>query len=670
MNWKNRFLLALAIFALWFAAAPAEAARLLLSPSTGVFTVGSTFEVAIFLDTEGQPVNAVEAVLNFPPDKLQLISPSAGHSVISVWTAQPIFNNQSGVVRLTGGIPGGINVNRGLITSLTFRVKQVADRTLIKFTNDSRLLANDGRGTEILSDTQNGVYNLILPPPAGPAVASETHPDQTLWYRGKNVILRWTALDQVEQYSFILNQDPLDIPDDIAEGTAAGVTYKDLADGAHYFHIKARRGDLWGGVTHFAINIDAKPPAEFPIEIAPAKRTTSNRPIIYFATTDAESGLSHYEIKIVALTPDGPDVAQAETAKQPFFIEATSPYSSLLGFGAYDIIIRAYDQAGNYREGAERLTIVTPFLGLITGPTAKIVSLALLILSLGLGFYVWRLRHWHLGLTRRKNQAELPADLKSKLTELKQYRQKYGHLIIILAAGLTGLYFSNQPALAQSAETVPLSPPYVSSISRHLSNQEIFYIGGKTDNSGVTVSIYLQNLQTGETMSSRVVSDSKGDWFYRHSNFLSPGNYLLWTQSRLGELASPPSPQLSLSVNQTAIQFGASRLSYEALYLILSSFFLFIIIGLVVSIFYHRHHGRKKRAAIEKEITEAEEAVRRGFALLRHDLEKELKLVRRTKTGQAVKQEAELLADLESIQKNIGREVWDIERVLDRTNVV
>lgn len=57
MNWKNRFLLALAIFALWFAAAPAEAARLLLSPSTGVFTVGSTFEVAIFLDTEGQPVS-------------------------------------------------------------------------------------------------------------------------------------------------------------------------------------------------------------------------------------------------------------------------------------------------------------------------------------------------------------------------------------------------------------------------------------------------------------------------------------------------------------------------------------------------------------------------------------------------------------------------------------
>src|SRR3990167_2940305 len=124
-----------------------QAARLLLSPPSGTFAVGSIFETAVFLDTEKQAVNMVDATIIFLPDKLQLVSPTTGQSVISVWTAAPIFNNQTGTIRLSGGIPGGLNVNRGLITNLTFRVKQVGEPVLVKFSNDSQILANDGRGT-------------------------------------------------------------------------------------------------------------------------------------------------------------------------------------------------------------------------------------------------------------------------------------------------------------------------------------------------------------------------------------------------------------------------------------------------------------------------------------------------------------------------------------------
>ena len=62
----------------------AKAAQLLLSPPTGTFQVGSTFDVGLFLDTQGQAVNLVDANLIFPPDTLQLVSPTLGQSIFSM----------------------------------------------------------------------------------------------------------------------------------------------------------------------------------------------------------------------------------------------------------------------------------------------------------------------------------------------------------------------------------------------------------------------------------------------------------------------------------------------------------------------------------------------------------------------------------------------------------
>ncbi len=70
----------------------ADAANLIASPTTGTFEVGSTFTVSIFLNTEGESINAFDVVLNFPPDKLQLVSPSVGKSIVEIWTGPPKQN--------------------------------------------------------------------------------------------------------------------------------------------------------------------------------------------------------------------------------------------------------------------------------------------------------------------------------------------------------------------------------------------------------------------------------------------------------------------------------------------------------------------------------------------------------------------------------------------------
>lgn len=658
----------------------ADAANLSLRPSAGTFPIDSVFDVSVLLDTEGESINAVDIKILFPPDKLQVVSPSAGQSIIGVWTAQPTYNNQTGEIRLQGGVPGGVNTSMGLISRLTFRVKQIG-QAIIKFGDGSKVLLNDGKGTDVLENTVNGVFRLILPLPAGPIVASETHRDSSLWYANPNAIITWANALPVEGYSYILSQQPLELPDDISEGVRTSVAYSNLPSGTHYFHIKALRDGNWGGLTHFAINVDTEPPADFKIEVSPSARSSSKTLIAKFATTDNDSGINRYEYKVVSLSLKT-QAALFNALNQNFFIKAQSP--AVLNFqetGTYDFIVRAYDNAGNLQEGTQRISVVNPILKIVSGKGVEIggkltipwlwsIITALAVIFL-LGFSGWHIRKWHHRIDIQKAKRELPDHVKEQLDELKKYRARYGHVAILigLAIGLAGLVMASPVSHAQEVE---LAPPYVSTVSRNISNDEIFYIGGKTDINNVDVIIYLQNLQTGETISQTVTSNKKGEWFYRHQNFLLSGNYLLWTQAKLNDQLSPPSPQIQMQVRRTAIQFGASRFSYETFYGILVIVFFLIILGLLGFMVYHGYHGRKKRQAFWKEIKEAEESIRRGFAVLRRDIEAELSVIGKIKMAKNLsleekKREEQLLRDLDWVQKYITKEVWDVERFTPNT---
>ena len=686
-----------------------EASTISVSPAGGTFVAGSTFDVALLLNTEGKEVNAIEVYLSFPADKLQLVSPTVGGSIISLWTSPPQFDNGRGTVTLKGGIPNGINVSSGVITNLRFRVRGVGS-AFVRGLDNSEVYLNDGRGTADLRQFNDGVYGLVLPPPAGPIVASQTHPDQTLWYSNPNVVLNWTHESDVAGYSYIISRDPTDTPDDTSQGGGNSVTYRELAEGRHYFHIKAFRNGSWGGVTSFAINIDTEPPVDFNIEVSPSTRTTSKNIVINFFTTDGFSGVSYYEIKIVPKTTVG-----QSGGTQEFFVEATPPYFvGNLDIGNYDIIVRAYDNASpsNAREVTQDLRIVKPFFIFITFdglqlPGGVIVPwiwffLVMTLLILSGGYWAWLVKHKHLKVDSQLKDKELPQDVKEKLRELQEYKEKYektpepklpsdgsgmGKIVafllvaisaslLIVGGGLPAQAQTNLPvgALAQAQQEeatqgskIEIAPPVITTFSRNISNEEIFYLGGNVETAQMEVVIFLQNLKTGETTSRRVLSDQNRRWFYRHDSFLSQGEYMVWVQSRLGEQTSPPSPQVQLEVSATALQIGASRLSYEFLYLMLTLILSGIAIGLLTYILHHRRHLLKKHALLSGEIQEAEESIKRGFALLRRDIQAELDIIDKLKLNKGLtqkhkEQEEQLLKDLENIESKIGKEIWDIEQ--------
>jgi hypothetical protein len=671
---KFLLLFCVLIFAFCIFAAKANAATLSFGPSSGMFIIDTTFDVSVFLDTQGEEVNTIEVYLKFPTDKLQLVFPSVGQSIIDIWFTPPKFNNQTGVVELRGGIPGGVNVTKGLVTKLTFRARGVGLAPL-KFLEDSRVLLNDGLGTDALRRTESAVYETMLPPPAGPIVASSTHPEQSKWYSNPSVILSWVSDYTVEGCSYVLDKEFVTRPDNISEGLKDTIIYKNLSDGRHYFHIKVLRSGVWGGVTHFAINIDTTPPAEFPIKIIPDGRTTRRQPVIEFSTTDELSGLAYYELKLVPLkNPPGSQLTDENG--QPFFIEVISPYVfPELAIGTYDVIVQVHDKAGNYREVTERLRIVNALFQFVSDKGLVIKNffviswfwfwLIAIVLLGALGYLAWFLRKWYGRTVFKTLTQELPAEVKEKLDKLKKYRQRYGKLVILLFLAVS-LFFLGSHALASDL-SLSLNPPLITTVSRNISNEEIFYVGGKTDVAQSQVILYIQNLQTGETFNWNVVSNKKGEWFYRHDTFLSSGNYLLWAQQKVGDAFSPPSPQIQMTVRQTAIQFGASRLSYETLYLISILVLIVILIGLLAYIIFRAYAGRKKHRQFWKEVKEAEESVRRGFAVLKRDIQAELAVIKKAKLGKELSKEGKeketvLLKDLEEVENYIGKEIWDIEK--------
>lgn len=358
----NRFLSFLFILILSLTIVPATkgqedgGASIYLSPSTGTFQVGSTFDVSVFVNTNGNDVNAVKVNLKFDPKKLQVASPTAGRSFISVWVSQPSYSNIDGTIMFQGGMPSpGISTSAGLVSTITFRAVApgVANISVLEA---SQVLLNDGRGTDILGSMGRGIYELILPPPEGPKVFSPTHPDQNKWYKDNNLMLKWEKEDGVTDFSYSIDNDFSGAPDNISEGRGNSVSFADLKDGIWYFHIKARKGDVWGGISHYIIRIDSTPPAAFNLNFEPGAASIifTQQPIVSFVTTDALSGIDHYELKTINIGKS----AEASKGESEFFVEVSSPYRASLTSGTYKVVIRAYDKAGNWRDSSDDIRVI------------------------------------------------------------------------------------------------------------------------------------------------------------------------------------------------------------------------------------------------------------------------------------------------------------------------
>ncbi|MDQ3015062.1 MAG: hypothetical protein M3Q73_04315 [bacterium] len=136
------------------------AASLSLSPSSGIYTTGQTIAVNILLATPNQSVNAVSGKLTFNTDKLQAVTISKAGSIVQIWAAEPSFSNSEGSITYEGVIPNpGYQGPGGRILTVYFKVKTAGTKASVIFGSASAL-ANDGLGTNVLTNFTNAEYSL------------------------------------------------------------------------------------------------------------------------------------------------------------------------------------------------------------------------------------------------------------------------------------------------------------------------------------------------------------------------------------------------------------------------------------------------------------------------------------------------------------------------------
>jgi hypothetical protein len=231
----------------------ASAARVFFEPEAISIRVGDQAIVDVYVDTQGESINAADLQIAYPP-LTEIRSVSRAGSVFSIWIQEPAFSRNSITIR--GGVPSGISTSHGRIARFVLQGNAIGTGAL-NLAAPSVILRNDGEGTPaVLTSGQVAVSVGAYPKgqsstasPA-PAVADSRRP---------------------APFSVAVGSDP----------------------------------DVFGG-----------------------KRFAS------FYTTDADSGIDHYEI-----SENG---GLFRIAQSPFLIASQ---------GSRTVVrVRAYDAAGNWRE--------------------------------------------------------------------------------------------------------------------------------------------------------------------------------------------------------------------------------------------------------------------------------------------------------------------------------
>ncbi len=326
----------------------AYSASLFLSPGSETFIVEDTFPAQVQVDTAGTSINAAQTTIYFPIDRLAVLNISKDDSVFSLWAQEPVFSNLTGEISFAGGLPSPGFTGMGNIITINFKAKKEGSVNLSL--GEGKVLANDGKGTDILVFLKEAKYSIketIAPSetnpqslpgqvPFSPQIFSSTHSKTEEWYSNNNPHFQWELTPDIIGVRFILDQNPETVPDTKSEGLIQSKIYEGISDGVWYFHLIVENEIGRSEPSHYKTQIDAHSPHLFEIIIDNAGDPTNPEPNLYFETSDDTSGVSHYRLKI------------GEENFLNLMLAQVSPFSMPLQTpGHRQIIVRAADKAGN-----------------------------------------------------------------------------------------------------------------------------------------------------------------------------------------------------------------------------------------------------------------------------------------------------------------------------------
>jgi len=215
---------------------------------------------------------------------------------------------------------------------------------------------------------------------------------------------------------------------------------------------------------------------------------------------------------------------------------------------------------------------------------------------------------------------------------------------------------------AQAAELA--SPTIVITPDVYYPLDEVLYLEGQAEPNYV-VELRFQ-MQGAKPLTYRTKSDSRGEWVLVEKINLKAGDWEVKTRTidyKNNENISEWSNPRVFKVIVNGITIGGISIKFATLSLII--FILLILCAVAVSYFSYRV-SRLKVALLDKEISEAQQSAHKSFSEMRQNMLEELRLLesRKRLSAEEIERKAHLLRDLENMERDLEKEIKDIEEKL------
>jgi hypothetical protein len=316
-----------------------------LQPEYGIYDVGFEQRFSIVVDTGDESINAVKIGLMFDPEAVEVKALETKNSMCSYVIENTIDDvagkaNLSCVVLKSDGERGSLPIADVVVVP-----KRIGTFTLSFDKEETQVLASDGLGTDVLRMSQSGSYRVYKFDPSlsistatttqSLMIFSPTHPNQSRWYNSNTASFVWRGkLGDVYKYAF--DNSPDTIPSDSHTIQESAVTIPMLGDGIFYFHLQLASG---GPVSHYRVEVDKTPPSITSIRLSADKIFVGDVVRLYFDSNDTGSGIQkNYYVDI---------------GNHLFLPTGSQLFIPFLDAGDQKIVLRVYDNAGNYSEKSQ-----------------------------------------------------------------------------------------------------------------------------------------------------------------------------------------------------------------------------------------------------------------------------------------------------------------------------
>ncbi len=357
----KHFIKLILVLGLFFSLAPSvHAASITVSPTQVQTAVGQTVRFQVVVNTQSVAINAVDGIISYDPNTLEVTSVSRAGSVLNIWIEEPNFSNATGKISFAGGVatPGYTGSN-GLVFSITAKAKKTGSATFDL--NSISIRQNDGEGTEVVSSVNDSVITVAkastveekpavkepvkeTPKPQPPVIAvklskpeliSSTHPNQDVWYNSKDVIIGWPKNPNASGVQTVFDSKP----DTVATGPVQyGLNQKVLKgvrDGISYLHVRYVAKNGVSETAHYAIRVDTAIPTDINIQTTQGEANTR---LLEITAKDAHSGVAFADVSL----DGGPAI-------KILFENGKAVYSIPESYegGKHSVIVEVYDAANN-----------------------------------------------------------------------------------------------------------------------------------------------------------------------------------------------------------------------------------------------------------------------------------------------------------------------------------